>query len=106
MLEVVALVSSGVALVVSVAAIALDLRIIRDQGEHHGLLKDLHHHHIVKPQLERVVAIDDGPSKEPGHEDCHGPVYTSKFPAPCEKYCKHVPDGYMCKSCWAKTITP
>lgn len=82
--ELIALASSGIALIVSVGALWLDVRIIRHQEDHYGLLRDLHHHHIVKPGLN--ATIEDGPSAEPGHGDCHGPVYRSGG-------CDHLCDG-------------
>lgn len=86
--ELIALASSGIALIVSVGALYLDVRIIRHQEDHHGLLKDLHHHHIVKPALatQEAVTVDNGPSQEAGHEDCHGPVYRREAETPDEWY--------------------
>lgn len=46
LIELIALGTSGLALMLSAVAIWLDVRILRHNEHHHGLLRELHEHHI------------------------------------------------------------
>lgn len=64
-MEVVAIGTGILALIVGLAAIWLDIKIMRHLHPHHKMIRDLHQHHFG----------DTIESLAPGHEDCHGPVY-------------------------------
>lgn len=84
--EAIALVGTAAALLIGIAALWLDVRIMRELHPHHHMIRELHHHHL------------GAASQQPGHEDCHGPVYRRDAVQRCLA-CQDVPEGYGRELC-------
>lgn len=57
--EVTALATGGLALGISLLAVWLDYRIIRESTHHHGLIRELHHHHLGHHSKQVKACLTD-----------------------------------------------